>query len=41
MNSGFPREVDENFRGSQTWPLEDGTDRLSRNAGKKLPLLAA
>ena len=23
------------------WPFEDGTDRLSRNVGKKLPLLAA
>ena len=24
-----------------SWPHEDGTDRLPRNVGKKLPLLAA
>jgi len=51
--SGFRREVDENctLLGYYTGVVaisylvflirEDGTDNLSRNVGKKLPLLAA
>ena len=34
------RDNQSNFLGSVTLTLEDGTDRLSRNVGKKLPLLA-
>jgi hypothetical protein len=36
--AGFRREVDEKF---VFLPLENGTDKLSRNVGKKLTILAA
>ena len=37
----FRREVYENDASFLFLIPEDGTDRLSRNVGKKLPLLAA
>jgi hypothetical protein len=39
--SDFRREVSENWALFGFLNPEDGTDKLSRNVGKKLPLLAA
>ena len=41
MFSVFRREVDEKDALFLFLTPEDGTDRLSRNVGKKMPLLAA
>jgi hypothetical protein len=39
--SGFRREIDENCALLGCYTANNGTDSLSRNIGKKLPLLAA
>ena len=47
--AGFRRDVDENCalfwvitqKAQESLTLEDGTDKLSRNVGKKIPLIPA
>jgi hypothetical protein len=39
--SGFRREIDEKRASFRVKNTDNGTDTLSRNVGKELPLLAA